>query len=77
MTFSFSQTPEKPPHAFSVQPPTNHPADQQSLATYRLGTFTNAPGSVPFGTGQSPQAVEAAHRARAAAQLNSISSRLP
>ncbi|RYP80868.1 hypothetical protein DL769_002246 [Monosporascus sp. CRB-8-3] len=70
------RTPEKPSHTFSVQPPTNHPVDQQSLSTYRLATFANAPGSVPLGTGQSPHAVEAAHRARAAAQLNAISSRL-
>ncbi|RYP16370.1 hypothetical protein DL765_005150 [Monosporascus sp. GIB2] len=72
-----SQTPEKPAHTFSVQPPTKHPVDQQSLGAYRLTTFVNAPGSVPLGTGQSPKSVEAAHRAQVAAQLNAISPSLP
>ncbi|RYP07013.1 hypothetical protein DL765_009282 [Monosporascus sp. GIB2] len=67
------QTPEKPAHTFSVQPPTKHPVDQQSLGTYRLTTFANAPGSVPLGTGQGPKSVEDAHRARVAAQLSAIS----
>ncbi|RYP06433.1 hypothetical protein DL764_003169 [Monosporascus ibericus] len=75
--FSFSQTPEKPAHTFSVQSPANDPVDQQSLGAYRLTTFTNAPGSVPLGTGLSPKSVEAAHQARVAAQLNAISSHLP
>ncbi|RYO79763.1 hypothetical protein DL766_001075 [Monosporascus sp. MC13-8B] len=71
------QTPKKPAHTFSVQPPTKHPVDQQSLGAYRLTIFANAPGFVPLGTGQSPESVDAAHRARVVAQLNATTPGLP
>jgi hypothetical protein len=68
------ETPPKPAHRFSA----NTPACQQhTLQEHRLSAFINGPASTVLRSTSSAAESTAAHRARAAAQLEALQSRLP
>ncbi|OTA53216.1 hypothetical protein K449DRAFT_440256 [Hypoxylon sp. EC38] len=70
--------PSKPRHHYSESLPTLHPVDGQSLRTYRLERYENAPYSVPLANFQTqdPGTIQAAHKAKVSAELRAILSRL-
>ncbi|KAI0553159.1 hypothetical protein F4679DRAFT_498174 [Xylaria curta] len=71
------QTPSKPGHYFSSDPSTSSTSGSQAFQGYSLAAFMRAPSSTPLASTRSAQEIEAAHRARAAAQINALSARLP
>ncbi|KAI1771012.1 hypothetical protein F4818DRAFT_219792 [Hypoxylon cercidicola] len=43
------ETPAKPNHHFSINPPTTHSIDERSLGNYRLKRYQNEPDGAPLG----------------------------
>lgn len=71
------QTPSKPGHYFSAHPPTSDANSSQALRDYSLAAFIRAPNSTPLSSSLSAQEIEAAHRARVAAQIKELERHLP
>ncbi|KAI8627258.1 hypothetical protein F5Y19DRAFT_477825 [Xylariaceae sp. FL1651] len=73
----WGETPPKPAHSFTARPPTNHAEDQQSLLEYRLSTFAGGPSSAFQPPTHSTHEIKTTHRARVAAQIHALQSKLP
>ncbi|KAI1758040.1 hypothetical protein F4782DRAFT_524736 [Xylaria castorea] len=71
------QTPSKPGHQFSTHPSASSTTGSQAFRDYSLATFTRTPDSTLLASTRPAQEIEAAHRARAAAQINALAARLP
>ncbi|RYC65544.1 hypothetical protein CHU98_g665 [Xylaria longipes] len=70
-----AQAPRKPEHFYSSHPPTTHPADQQSLQTYRLSSYSQDSHRPLMASSQSAPHIEAAHQKRVEEQTDAILSR--
>ncbi|RYC65434.1 hypothetical protein CHU98_g773 [Xylaria longipes] len=71
------QTPSKPDHHVSAHPSTSGASGSHALRGYSLDAFMKAPDSTPLASTRSAQEIEAAHRARADAQIEALAGRLP
>ncbi|KAI1195860.1 hypothetical protein F5X97DRAFT_345264 [Nemania serpens] len=70
-----AQASRKPEHYYTSHPPTAHPADQQSLQTHRLSSYSRDPHRPPMASSQSAASIEAAHKQRVAQQTQAILTR--
>ncbi|KAI0398738.1 hypothetical protein F4802DRAFT_603693 [Xylaria palmicola] len=65
--------PRKSEHHYTSHPPTAHPADNQSLQTYRLSSYSQDSSHQPlFATSRSAEHIESGHRSRVEQQTGAI-----
>ncbi|KAI1261159.1 hypothetical protein F5Y18DRAFT_431461 [Xylariaceae sp. FL1019] len=76
-TTYWGKTPTKSSHYFDANPPTGRSDSNREQEDYRISRFTNGPSSTVQPSNHSAQDIEAAHRARVAAELRALQPRLP